>query len=256
MGQCLSAENLDTILKDLAKEFCRINGKHMRAEIILVGGAAVIAQYGFRECTQDIDAVVYAASSMKDAASRVGDKYGLPYGWFNSDFTHTTSYTGKLEQYSRHYRTYSNIVEFRVVPGEYLVAMKLMAGRPYKHDLSDVAHILEEQQNMGTPFSRDDIVRAVTDLYGGMDALPENSIHYLDDILSAEDLHAFVEEQQEQEMQARTILHDFEQQYDGVLNEDNLMDILSIIRAKEQEDLTGQTDINTEMDADTDHILD
>ena len=33
-------ENLDTYLKELAKEFRKINGKSMPAEIILIGGAA------------------------------------------------------------------------------------------------------------------------------------------------------------------------------------------------------------------------
>jgi hypothetical protein len=226
---------MDSILKDLAKEFRHRNGKDTNAEIILVGGAAIIAQYGFRESTQDIDAIIHASSSMKEAASFVGDKYGLAYGWLNSDFIHTASYTEKLEQYSKHYRTYSNIVEFRVIPGKYLVAMKLMSGRPYKHDLSDVAHIMEEQKNRGEPFSKEDIVRAITDLYGSMDVLPENSIRYLDNILAAEDLHTFTEKQQEQELEARNLLHDFEEHYSGVLKEDNLMDILSAIRNQEQQ---------------------
>lgn len=42
-------ENLDTLLKELAKEFKRRNGTAIPAEIILVGGAAVLAGYGFRE---------------------------------------------------------------------------------------------------------------------------------------------------------------------------------------------------------------
>lgn len=34
-------------LKELAKEFRKLNGKTMPAEIILIGGAAVLANYGF-----------------------------------------------------------------------------------------------------------------------------------------------------------------------------------------------------------------
>lgn len=60
-------ENLDHYLKELAKEFRRQNGKSMPAEIILIGGAAVIIHYGFRETTYDMDAIIHAASSMKDA---------------------------------------------------------------------------------------------------------------------------------------------------------------------------------------------
>lgn len=62
-----SRENLDTYLKELAKEFRKLNGKTMPAEIILIGGASILANYGFREMTYDIDAVVSASSAMKDA---------------------------------------------------------------------------------------------------------------------------------------------------------------------------------------------
>lgn len=75
-----SKENLDVYLKELAKEYRKINGKNTPAEIILVGGAAVIVNYGFREMTYDMDVIINASSSMKDAINYVGDKYGLPMG--------------------------------------------------------------------------------------------------------------------------------------------------------------------------------
>jgi len=36
-------ENLDAYLKELAKEFRKLNGSAMPAEIILIGGAAILA---------------------------------------------------------------------------------------------------------------------------------------------------------------------------------------------------------------------
>ena len=92
-------ENLDTYLKELAKEFRRLNGKSMPAEIVLVGGAAILTNYGFRDMTTDIDAVIHAASSMKDAINMVGDKFDLPNGWLNADFMHTGSYSPKLDEF-------------------------------------------------------------------------------------------------------------------------------------------------------------
>ena len=68
--------NIDFYLRELAKEYRRLNGKKMKAEIILVGGAAVLTNYGFREMTTDIDAVILASGAMKDAINHVGDKYG------------------------------------------------------------------------------------------------------------------------------------------------------------------------------------
>lgn len=77
-------ENLDTYLKELAKEFRKQNGKSAPAELILVGGAAILTNYGFRDMTTDIDAVIHAASSMKDAINRVGDRFHLPNGWLKA----------------------------------------------------------------------------------------------------------------------------------------------------------------------------
>ena len=89
-------ENLNAYLRELAKEFRKLNGTRMPAEIILIGGAAILANYGFREMTFDIDAIITASSVMKDAINHVGDKFGLPSGWLNTDFKNTKSYSNKL----------------------------------------------------------------------------------------------------------------------------------------------------------------
>lgn len=44
-------ENLDIYLKELAKEYKKAGGKSMPAEIILIGGVAAGANYGFRNST-------------------------------------------------------------------------------------------------------------------------------------------------------------------------------------------------------------
>ena len=139
-------DNLDSYLKELAKEFRKINGSRTPAEITLIGGAAVLVNYGFREMTYDVDAIIQASSSMKDAINHVGDRMGLPNGWLNTDFVRTTSYTPKLTQYSKYYKTFSNVLQVRTISAEYLIVMKLMAGRQYKNDLSDVVGILLEQK--------------------------------------------------------------------------------------------------------------
>ena len=82
-------DNLDSCLKELAKEFRKINGSRIPAEIILIGGASVLINYGFREMTYDMDAIIQASSSMKDAINHVGDRLGLPNGWLNTDFMKT-----------------------------------------------------------------------------------------------------------------------------------------------------------------------
>ena len=45
-------ENLDTCFRALAKEYRRLIGKNMPAELTLIGGASVLANYGFRDVSQ------------------------------------------------------------------------------------------------------------------------------------------------------------------------------------------------------------
>ena len=108
-------ENLDLYLRELAKAFRKLNGKAMPAEIILIGGASVLINYGFRDTTYDMDAIIIASSAMKQAINQVGDKYELPNGWLNTDFMKTRSYSPKLVEHSVYYKTFSNLLEVRTV---------------------------------------------------------------------------------------------------------------------------------------------
>ena len=96
-------ENLDLYLRELAKAFRKLNGKTMPAEIILIGGASVLINYGFRDTTYDMDAIILSSSTMRQAINQVGDKFGLPNGWLNTDFMKTSSYSPKLAEHSEYF---------------------------------------------------------------------------------------------------------------------------------------------------------
>ena len=219
-------ENLDYYLKELAKEFRKRNGKNMPAEIVLVGGAAILANYGFREMTYDIDAVITASSAMKGAVNAVGDRLGLPNGWLNADFKNTSSYSPKLSQYSKYYRTYSNVLNIRTISAEYLVAMKLMSGRRYKKDLSDIIGILGEQERMGESLSYQQIDCAVKNLYGGWDNISEYAIQVLKAALDSENLkELFMEQEHEEALSKQAVLQ--VQKYEGEkVKESNVDEII------------------------------
>ena len=159
-------ENLDYYLKEVAKEYRKLVGKKMPAELILIGGASVLINYSFRAMTTDIDALIFASSAINDAIGRVRDRFGLPGDWLNADFMKTESYTSKLLQYSVYYQTYSNVLSIRTVSAEYLIAMKLRSGRLYKHDMSDVLGILAEHKQRGVVISKEQVLKAVSDLCG------------------------------------------------------------------------------------------
>ena len=223
----ITKENLDTYLKELAKQFRKLNGKAMPAEITLIGGASILINYGFRDSTYDVDALIHASSAMKDAINYVTDTLGLPNGWLNEDFKNTKSYTPRLVNYSKYYRTFSNVLTVRTITGEYLVAMKLMAYRQYKHDISDIVGILREQQNSGDPLTLERIGKAGKDLYDNWDNLPENAKNMIESILANEDMDALYKAYANEEVAAKDALITFEDKYPDVLKEDNLADILN-----------------------------
>ena len=219
-------ENLDYYLKELAKEFRKRNGKNMPAEIVLVGGAAILANYGFREMTYDIDAVITASSTMKGAVNAVGDRLGLPNGWLNADFKNTSSYSPKLSRYSKYYHTYSNVLNIRTISAEYLVAMKLMSGRRYKKDLSDIIGILGEQERMGEPLSYQQIDCAVKNLYGGWDNISEYAIQVLKAALDSENLKELFMEQEYDEALSKQAVLQVEKYEGGKVKESNVDEII------------------------------
>lgn len=170
--------HLERYLKELGKEYRCLNGKSIPAEIILISGVVIIANYGFRDMTTDVDAVIHTVSSMKDAVNRVRDKYNLPNGWLDADFMKTASYTPKLDEYSVRYRQFSNVLNVRTVSAEYLVAMKLCSEPKYKKDLSDIIGILNEHEKLGVPITMEDIDRAVCNLYDNWDKIPADSVSF------------------------------------------------------------------------------
>jgi hypothetical protein len=228
-------ENLDVYLKELGKEFRKLNGKKVPAEIVLVGGAAILINYGFRESTYDMDGIILASSSMKDAINHVGDRLDLPNGWLNEDFKRTPSFSEKLFAVSTYYKTFSNIIKVRTVAAEYLVAMKLMSGRQYKNDLSDIVGILWEHHKSGNSITKGDIERAIIQLYGADVSVPPHSQKVLEDAFVYEDLESVYHEIRKQEIESKDILMDFELSYPQGIKCERIEIILEQVRRRKQE---------------------
>lgn len=229
-------ENLNDYLKELGKEYRRLNGKSMPAEIILIGGAAIIANYGFRDMTTDVDAVMHAASSMKDAINRVGDKFNLPNGWLNADFMKTVSYSPKLEEFSVRYREFSNVLAVRTIAAEYLIAMKLCSGRKYKKDLSDIIGILCEHEKRGNPLTMEDIDKAVCNLYGSWEIIPADSIKFIEETMKKGDFEKTYQAVCDEEKRSKELLIQFQDDYPGVTNTENVNTILELLKRKKNQE--------------------
>jgi len=228
---------LDKYLNELGREFRRLNGKNAQAEIILIGGASVLINYEFREMTSDADALIFTNAAMKDAINRVRDNNNLPDDWLNEDFKNTASYTAMLRGASVYYKTYSNILQVRTITAEYLVAMKLMSGRQYKFDLSDIVGILWEHEKNGCPICRVTVENAVTELYN-QELLPEISRRLLDIIFSGNvDYKGLFVEMREREKETKEVLFEFLAEYPNALKKDNINDVITLARRKRQSDL-------------------
>lgn len=235
--QTITKEKLAQYLKELAKEFRKRNGKSAPAEITLIGGASVVINYGFRESTYDMDAILDAASSIRDAITFVGDKYGLPKGWINEDFKKTDSYTPRIVQYSRYYRTFSNILTVRTVTAEYLVAMKLKSGRQYKFDRSDVIGILWEQEKQGDPLTLERIRKAVVDLYDSYDVLSNDIKQFIEKAIQDGRYAEMYDRVRQAEAENKENLLEYQEEKPGVIRNDNVNDILAAIRKRKQKEL-------------------
>ena len=222
-------ENIDDLLFQLAKEFRRLNGRKTPAEIVIIGGAAIVTQYGFRASTTDIDAIIVASSVMKDAINIVGDRNGLPTGWINQDFKKTDSYSPRISEYSKHYKTFANILEVRILPPEYNVAMKLASLREYKYDMSDVVGIIHSEK-----VTRDSIDKAVNDLYGGYDKLSHNDDagKLLDSIFASENLDELYDVTRSEEVSNHVILKQLDKENPQMLKQDNIASVLETARKK------------------------
>ena len=229
-------ENLDFYLRELAKEYRKLNGTKLKAEIILVGGAAVLANYGFREMTVDIDAIVEASGAMKDAINRVGDRYGLPTGWLNSDFRKTASYSERLFAHSEYLYTRSNVLEIRTIRAEYLIAMKLVSGRRYKKDLSDIVGILDEQATQGKPITMEMIDKAMIELYGSWDKVDAYAKAVLEKALACDELGALFESQMAEEAEAKEAILEIDKKYPDLVTADNINEIIEQAQRKKQKE--------------------
>lgn len=239
----ITKDNIDLILKDLAKIYTQNGHNKMDAEIVLVGGAAILANYSFRESSGDVDAMIFATSAMDDAILKVRDKYNLQPDWLNADFAHTRSFSDKLLEHSGYYKTFSNFVKIRTVEPEYLVAMKLNAFREYKHDKSDIIGILAEQEEMGSPISKEGVQNAYMELYHSK--LPVGPKGFLDMVFAYENKKELLKQISVQEKENLQKLKDFQEEHPAVLNGNNLKEILKNLSGKES--LSEKNNISKEI---------
>ena len=76
------------------------------------------------------------------------------------------------------------------------------------------------------------IQKAIIDLYDSYSRIPEESRVFIEAVYKKEDLHALYKLCRELEQENKDVLVGFQEDYPGVLNGDNLAEILKAAKAK------------------------
>ena len=158
----------------------------------------------------------------------------MPADWLNSDFRRTKSYSPYLVQYSKFYKNFNQILNVRTITREYLVAMKLISFRAYKRDKSDIVGIIESHKNSDKPIQLEEVKKAVSNLYGGWNAISDEANEFVENVLTGTVLY---ETEILEEDEGKEILLEIEEKYDNLLNTSNVNTILEQIRAKKKSEV-------------------
>lgn len=253
MSTKITKDMLPDILKDLGKEYRKRAGKRMPAELVITGGAAVLAKYGFRESSYDLDAIIRASGAIKDASLAVRDKYNLEQDWLNDHFMRTDSYSEKLYEHSDYYRTFSNVLTVRIVKPEYLLVTKLRAARSYKHDLSDIVGIVTEEKARNPEFMEAQVMAAYRDLYGTDAKISQNAYDYMCKAFDTDMPNILITSIRKKEETANQLLTTFQNKYPTVLTKENVTSVLTALQevaiTKESETPSDNVDMDTSIGA-------
>lgn len=221
-------ENLDYYLNELAKDYAKLTKRNkVPIEIIVVGGASVLINYGFRDSTNDVDAIINWGF-LNQSIKNISQKFDLEKNWLNSDFIQTKSYTPKLIEFSTFYKCFQKILNVRTVKSEYLIAMKMVSGRVYKNDLSDIVGILLVEHQMGNYINREKIEKSICELYGSLNIVHEDIFKSVYRILDKGNLNEIYNFYLESEKNAKEQMLQLRNLNDNILVENDFTDFSDI----------------------------
>jgi hypothetical protein len=125
----LDSEQLLALLRDLSGE---LESRGVRAEIFMVGGAAMTLAYDTRRTTRDVDAVFEPKDAVQAAARSVSARHNVAADWLND------AVKGFLHGPDNQSRPVLDTPGLRVdvASPRYLLAMKLLSARD--EDVEDI----------------------------------------------------------------------------------------------------------------------
>lgn len=221
-------ENLDYYLNELAKDYAKLTKRNkVPIEIVIVGGASILINYEFRNSTNDVDAIInwgFLDQSIKN----ISQKFDLEKNWLNSDFIKTRSYTPKLIEFSTFYKCFQKILNVRTVKSEYLIAMKMVSGRVYKNDLSDIVGILLAEHQKGNKINIYKIEKSICELYGSLNIVHEDIYKSVYRVLEKGNLNEIYNFYLESEKNAKEQMLHLRSLNDNIILEKDFIDLSDI----------------------------
>jgi hypothetical protein len=177
----MQTQDIERYLADLGQALAEM-GHQPPLRLLLVGGAFMLTQLGSRRTTNDIDVVLkdvndLPASSLsqtlRTGARTVATRNQIPVTWINDvigDFLRDTS---KIPQGTL-WRAYGPL-EVYVPEGAYILALKLLAGRPKdRGDIQDLCsqlhiHTRTQAQKIVDQYIPNKQVQQINDLERTLD---------------------------------------------------------------------------------------
>lgn len=130
----MTSEEITRYLTELNDELRQMS---VKGEVSLYGGAVMCLAFKSRPVTKDVDAIFEPLKMVRRAARRVGDRHGLEVDWLNLAVKMFV-----VEHPRKVLLDFPNLKVF-VPPGDYMLAMKVLAARPDSADLDDIAFLLD-----------------------------------------------------------------------------------------------------------------
>jgi hypothetical protein len=152
----MHAQDIENYLAELGQELQNLEVQYP-IRILLVGGAFMLTQIHNRSTTNDVDVLLKDGEdsttapryqNFRAAVRAVARKNKLPNNWLNDIMGDFLRDTGTAPDGTL-WRTYT-VLEVYIPPSEYILALKLFAGRPKDrddiHSLCQQLHIRTRKQ--------------------------------------------------------------------------------------------------------------
>lgn len=144
----MQAEDIEMYLTQLGQEFV-IQGIQQPVRVLLIGGVFMLFQVHNRQATDDIDVIFKDIEDTsisplyqqcRAAIRTIALRNKLKGNWFNDMMADALRETGQVPE-GVLWRTYG-LLEVYIPPKEYILALKLMAGR--QKDKNDILALCQE----------------------------------------------------------------------------------------------------------------